>query len=50
MDEFEKSDMTKNRPITEKTLYEWYDWLISHILESIKTSASKVKEKKYEAL
>ena len=33
------------RPIGEITWCKWYNWLISHITESVKKSASGVKEK-----
>ena len=28
--------MTKNRPSVKNALYDWYDWLITHIPDSIK--------------
>lgn len=34
-----------DRPIGEITWCKWYYWLISHITESVKKSASGVKEK-----
>ena len=34
MDEFEKMEMAKTRPITKTTWYQWYDCLINHISES----------------
>ena len=44
-EEFEKSEMEKTRPLGESTWYKWYDWLIDHIPESVKKSASNIKEK-----
>ena len=32
-------------PLAENTWYEWYDWLISHISESVKKSENDAKEK-----
>ena len=43
IDELEKLDMSKNRPLAENTCCEWYDWLISHVL--VKQSASIFNKK-----
>ena len=46
MDAFEKSEMAKKpRSLAAKTRYELYDWLISHISESVEKSVSDAKEK-----
>ena len=39
----EKKEMTERRPLAKNMWYEWYDWLISHIPESVKNSARNVK-------
>ena len=35
--------MTERRPLAKNMWYEWYDWLINHIPESVKKSARNVK-------
>ena len=47
-DELEKMEIAKNRPLPENTWYEWCDWLIDRIPESVKKSISNTKQK-YEA-
>ena len=42
IDELEKMEMAKNRPLATNT---WYDWLIHQIPEPGKKSASNVKDK-----
>ena len=44
MDEFEKSKMTQKRSLPENTWYKWYNWLISHILETMKKFAGDAKK------
>ena len=43
--EFERTEMTKNRPLVFNAFHDWYGWSINHIREPIKRSASNVKEK-----
>lgn len=43
--EFERIEMTKNRPLVFNAFHDWYGWSINHIREPIKRSASNVKEK-----
>ena len=33
--------MTKNRSVVKNNLIEWYDWLVDHVPEPIKTAARK---------
>ena len=42
MDMFEQLEMSKSRPQVKSKLNKWYDWLINHVLKSIKDGASKV--------
>ena len=42
MDEFEKEEMKKSRPVVKKKLHERYDWLVDYVPEPIKNAASKV--------
>ena len=44
IDAFENSQMAKTRPLIKNTLYKWYGWLISYILEFMKKSVSDIKE------
>ena len=44
MDELEKAEMAKTRPIPENTWYHWYGWLINHVPESMKKSESDTKQ------
>ena len=37
--------MTKFIPVLENTFYQWYDWLINHISESMKKSGNYTKLK-----
>ena len=41
MDEFEKEEMKKSRPVVRKRLSEWHDWLVDYVPKTIKTSVSK---------
>ena len=34
-------NMKKNRSVVKNYLIEWYDWLVDHLPESIKTVARK---------
>ena len=45
VDELEKMEMTKNRPLSKNTWYKLYDWLISRIPKSVKKSV-KLRTKK----
>ena len=42
MDEFEKEEMTKTRPVVKEKLKKWYDWLINYVPKQIKNVVSKV--------
>ena len=42
MDEFEKEEMKKSRPVVKIKLHEWHDWLVDYVPEPIKNAASKV--------
>ena len=37
--------MVKSRPLEERTWYEWYDGVISHMSEFVKKSVSDAKQK-----
>ena len=41
MDEFEKEEMKKSRPVVKKRLNEWYDWLVDYVPKPIKNVVSK---------
>ena len=41
MDEFEKEEMKKSRPMVKNKLSEWYDWLIEYVPKPIKKAVSK---------
>ena len=41
MDEFEKEEMKKGRPVVKNQLNEWYDWLIDYVPKPIKSAVSK---------
>ena len=41
MDEFEKEEMKKSRPVVKNRLNEWYDWLFDYAQKPIKSAASK---------
>ena len=45
MDQFEKSKTTQKRSLPENTWYKWYNWLISHILETMKKFAGDAKKR-----
>ena len=42
MDEFEKEEMKKSRPVVKRKLNEWYDWLlVDYVPKPIKNAVSK---------
>ena len=41
MDEFEKEEMKKSRPVVKNKLNEWYDWLVDYVPRPIKNVVSK---------
>ena len=41
MDIFERQEMSKSRPQVKEKRKGWYDWLVSHIPETIKGKASR---------
>ena len=41
MDEFQKEEMKKSRPVVKNKLNEWYDWLVNYVPEPIKNAVSK---------
>ena len=41
MDEFEREEMKKGRPVVIYRLNKWYDWLVDYVQKSIKNSISK---------
>ena len=41
MDELEKEEMKKSRPLVKNKLKKWYDWLVDYIPKTIKNAASK---------
>ena len=41
MDEFEKEEMKKSRPVVKNRLNEWYDWLFDYAPKPIKSAVSK---------
>ena len=41
MDEFEKEEMKKSRPVVKNRLNEWYDWLVDYVPKPIKNALSK---------
>ena len=43
MDKFEKKELTKKRPFTKNIWYDWDDWLINYISESIKKTLGRVE-------
>ena len=45
MDEFEKEEMKKSRPVVKDKLNESYDWLVDHVPKPIKNAVSKKKFK-----
>ena len=36
--------MRKNRPVITSKLNDWYDWLINHVLKTIKDGASRASK------
>ena len=44
MDELEKMEIAKTRPILKNTWYQCYDWLINHFWQSMKKSASNTNQ------
>ena len=42
MDTFERQEMSKNRPVVTSKLNDWCDWLMNHVLSTIKDGASRV--------
>ena len=45
MDEFEKEEMKKSRPMVKNKLTEWYDWLIDYVpkLKAVSKAFSRAK-------
>ena len=41
MDEFEKEEMKKSRPVVKIELNKWYKWLVDYVPKSIKNAVSK---------
>ena len=41
MDEFEKEEMKKSRPVVKIELSKWYKWLVDYVPKSIKNAVSK---------
>ena len=41
MDEFEKEEMKKSRPVVKNRLNKWYDWLVDYVPKLIKNVVSK---------
>ena len=41
MDEFEKMEIKKSRPVVKNRLNEWYDWLVDYVPKPIKNAISK---------
>ena len=41
MDEFEKEEMKKGRPVVKNKLNKWYDWLVDYVPKSIKNAVDK---------
>ena len=41
IDEFEKEEMKKSRPMVKNNLNEWYGWLVDHVPKPIKNVTSK---------
>ena len=40
MDEFEKQEMKKSRPVVKTKLNEWYGWLVDHVPKPLRNAAS----------
>ena len=41
IDEFEKEELKKSRPVVKHRLNEWYDWLVDYVPKSIDNAFSK---------
>ena len=41
MDEFEKEELKKSRPVVKNKLNKWYDWLADYVPKPIKNAISK---------
>ena len=41
MDEFEKEEMKKSRPVVRNRLNEWHDWLFDYVPKIIKSAVNK---------
>ena len=41
MDEFEKEEMKKTRPVVKNRLNEWYEWLVDYVPKPFKNAVSK---------
>ena len=41
MDEFEKEEMKKSRPVVRNRLNEWHDWLFDYVPKPIKSTVNK---------
>ena len=41
MDEFEKEEMKKSRPVVRNRLNEWHDWLFDYVPKPIKSAVNK---------
>ena len=41
MDEFEKEEIEKSRPMEKNRLNEWYDWLVDYVPKPIKNAVRK---------
>ena len=45
MDEFEKEQIKKSRPVIKNKLNEWYDWLVDYVPTPIKNVVSEAFSK-----
>ena len=51
MDIFEQQEMKKSRPQVKSKLNDWYDWLVNHVLKTVKDKASRaLKTFKYKIM
>ena len=41
MDEFEKEEMKKSRPVVKNRSNKWYDWLVDYVPKPIKNTVCK---------
>ena len=41
MDEFEKEEMKKSRPVVKSRLNEWYEWLVDYVPNQLKMPSVK---------